>query len=195
MRSDLLKPAANGAAGFLLGLLVWLGLSAPYAKLLAWAGEAALHAFEWPSATVLRVQGTLIAVDRVDFPPAPGHLAIETTDLTFNVILLVTLFAATRRVLSNRNLFGLLGAAGLLFFVHVFAVVAFVKAHYALNFGAWSEANYGVIARSFWGAAPYFYSVAGVYGFAFAIWWLLRPPPDTSSPSAVSRAMRRHQSR
>ncbi|MFZ2492072.1 MAG: hypothetical protein WA208_11355 [Thermoanaerobaculia bacterium] len=188
-----MKPAANGAAGFLIALLVWLGLSAPYARLLAGVSEAAIHAGEWPSATVLTVQGTLIAVDRIDFPPAPGRLAIESTDLTFNVILLVTLFAATRRPLSNRNLFGLLGASCLLLFVHVFAVVSFVKAHYALNFGSWSEANYGVIARSFWGAAPYFYSVAGVYGFAFALWWLFRPPPMTSPPAAVPRAVRRRQ--
>jgi hypothetical protein len=24
-------------------------------------------------------------------------------------------------------------------------------------------------------AAPYFYSVVGVYGFAIALWWLFRP--------------------
>ena len=104
------------------------------------------------------------------------------------MILLVTLFAACRRPLADRNVFGFVGAALLLFFVHVFAVMSFVKAHYAHDFGAWSDAHFGVVARSFWGAAPYFYSVAGVYGFAFALWWLFRPPAATPPPAAVPRA-------
>ncbi|HVR42388.1 MAG TPA: hypothetical protein VMS56_02985, partial [Thermoanaerobaculia bacterium] len=96
---------------------------------------------------------------------------MESKDITFNFILLVTLFAASGRALSDRNVFGFVGAAVALVFVHVAAVVAFVKAYYALSFGPWSESHYGFVARNFWGAAPYFYSVVGVYGFAVALWW------------------------
>lgn len=193
MPSGLLKPAVNGAAGFLIALVLWLALSVPYAILLASVSEAAIHIGEWSAATTLTPQRTLIAVDRIDFPPAPSRLAVESTDVTFNFILLMTLFAATSRPLSDRNVFGFAGAAAVLFFVHVFAVVAFVKAHFALNFGSWSAAHYGVVARWFWGRAPYFYSVAGVYGFAFVLWWLFRPPPAPSPETAPRAAPRRRR--
>ncbi len=164
-----------------------MGLSVPYTRLLAAVSEAAIRVSERPPVTSITPQGTLMAIDRTDFPASrsTGQLAVESTDLTFNFILLMSLFAANDRALSDRNVFGFLGAAVALFFVHVAAVVSFVKAHYALNFGAWSASHYGLVARTFWGAAPYFYSVIGIYGFAFALWWLLRPssiPPPQTAP-------------
>ncbi len=187
MRKRLLKLAAKGAVGFLIALGLWMGLSVPYTRLLAAVSEAAIRVSERPPVTSITPQGTLMAIDRTDFPASrsTGQLAVESTDLTFNFILLMSLFAANDRALSDRNVFGFLGAAVALFFVHVAAVVSFVKAHYALNFGAWSASHYGLVARTFWGAAPYFYSVIGIYGFAFALWWLLRPssiPPPQTAP-------------
>ncbi len=124
-------------------------------------------------------------VDRRDFPPSPaGRLGVESTDITFNLILLMTLFAASSGALSDRNVFGFAGAAAALVFVHVAAVVSFVKAYYAVSFGSWSTSHYGVVAQHFWGAAPYFYSVVGAYGFAIALWWLFRPSSQ-STPKRV----------
>jgi hypothetical protein len=189
-----LKLAGKGAAGFLIALAVWLWLSAPYARLLASLSEGAIRLAERPAVTSITAQGTLMVIDRMDIhrSPASMQLAVESTDITFNFILLLTLFAASGRALSDRNVFGFIGAAIALVFVHVAAVVSFVKAEYALNMGAWSAAHYGLVARKFWGAAPYFYSVIGVYGFAFALWWLFRPA-STTSPRTTSRAKSRHR--
>jgi len=87
------------------------------------------------------------------------------------------------------------GAAVALVFVHVAAVVSFVKAYYALSFGPWSESHYGFVARHFWEAAPYFYSVVGVYGFAIALWWLFRPSsqPTPKRPAQTRRTPRASQ--
>ena len=193
MRKNLLKLAAKGAAGFLIALAVWLGLSVPYTRLLASVSEVVIRLAERPAVTLISPQGTLMVIDRTDIrrSPSSGQLAVESTDITFNFILLTTLFAASGRALSDRNVFGFVGAAVALFFVHVAAVVSFVKAYYALSFGPWSTLHYGLVARKFWGAAPYFYSVVGVYGFAFALWWIFRPSPMPALQSASPARHRR----
>jgi len=183
LRKNLWPLALKGLIGFLIGLAVWGGLSGPYTRLLASLSEIVLRLGELPAVTTITTQGTLMIVDRSDFPSSPSAMrfGVESTDITFNLILLTTLFAATSRVFSDRNLFGLAGAAVGLALVHVAAVVSFIKAYYAESFGAWSASHYGFVARHFWDAAPYFYSVVGSYGFAIALWWLFR---DSSKPTA-----------
>ncbi len=177
MRKSLYRLAAKGAAGFFISFAVWLWLSAPYTRMLASLSELAIRIAERPPVTFITPMGTLMVIDRADFPPSPSsvRLAVESTDITFNFILLMTLFAVSARALSDRNVLGFVIAAVALVGVHVGAVVAFVKADYAVNYGPWSDAHYGFVARTFWRAAPFFYSVIGVYGIPFALWWLLRP--------------------
>lgn len=97
MRKSLLKLAGRGAVGFLIALAAWLGLSVPYTRLLASVSEAVIRLAEWPPVTSITPQGTLMVIDRTDFrrSPASGQLAVESTDITFNFILLMTLFAAS----------------------------------------------------------------------------------------------------
>lgn len=191
MRKNLWPPVLRGVIGFLIGLAAWGGLSVPYTRLLASLSETVVRLAERPPVTHITSQGTLMTVDRSDFPPSPSsvRLGVESTDITFNLILLMTLFAASSHALSDRNVFGFAGAAVALVFVHVAAVVSFVKAYYALSFGAWSTSHYGFLARHFWSAAPYFYSVVGVYGFAVALWWLFK------AEGSAQRAGRRGQRR
>ena len=197
MRKNLSPLVLKGTIGFLIGLAVWGGLSVPYTRLLASMSETVVRLAERPPVTHITARGTLMVVDRSDFPPSPssGRLGVESTDITFNLILLITLFAASSRALSDRNVFGFAGAAVALVFVHVAAVVSFVKAYYALSFGPWSTAHYGFVARHVWGAAPYFYSVVGVYGFAVALWWLFRPSSQSTpkQPVHARRAPRASQ--
>jgi hypothetical protein len=75
----------------------------------------------------------------------------------------------------------LLLASLVLVAVHVAAVVVNVQSIYALRLGPWSERHYGAVARNFWGAATHFYSLIGVFGAGFALWWLFRPSPDAPS--------------
>lgn len=186
MRNDqLVRLALNGAAGFAFALAMWLMLSTPYARLLAASAQAAMRTTESPELTAIVPSETLLVNYRRDVPPERDKLAVESRDVTFNFILLVTLFAASRRALSRRNLAGLAAASALLFVVHVIAVMSFIKADYALNYGSWSAEHFSAVSRGFWTRAPYFYSVIGVHAFAFALWWLLRDPAAASaSPSA-----------
>jgi hypothetical protein len=181
---DLWPLLAKGAAGFLAGLVVWWALSSPYARLLASVSETIMRLAERPPVTRLSADGTELVIDRDDFPRASPRPALLLMDLTANMILLTTLFAATRHPLSDRNVWRLFLASLSLVAVHITAVVFNVQAIYALRLGAWSERNYGPVARNFWGAGAHFYSVAGVFGAAFALWWLFRRSPveNTARP-------------
>ncbi|HUP48294.1 MAG TPA: hypothetical protein VNA04_05840 [Thermoanaerobaculia bacterium] len=185
MRKNLWPGLAKGTAGFLFGLALWLALSAPYARLLAALSEPLIRIGERPAVTRLIAKGTELTVERSDFPPASPRPGLALMDLTFNIILLTTLFAVSRRPLSDRNMLGLFVAGMVLVLVHVVAVVTNVHSIYALRLGAWSERNYGTVARNFWGGLAHFYTVIGVFGAAFVLWWLLRPPPppDADEPS------------
>lgn len=187
MPKNLLPLILRAALGFLIGLAIWGGLSIPYTRLLGFLTQAALRVVEAPAVTHLTPNGTMLVVERSDVrtPRSSGNYAIETTDLTFNLIVLVTLFAVSSRPFSDRNMFGLGAAALGLVVVHVAAVMSFVEAYYALSFGAWSIAHYGSLSRRFWGAAPYFYSIVGVYGSAVALWWPLRPSAMMESNSGA----------
>lgn len=192
MRTNLSRAVLKGATGFLIGLAVWGGLSVPYTRLLAACTETAARLGESPGVTHITADGTLMMVSRWDVPTEPSsqRFGVESTDVTFNFVLLMTLFAASRRTFSDRNVAGFAAAAVALVVVHVGAVLSFVEAYYASNFGAWSEAHYGFLARNFWLAAPYFYSVVGVYGSAIALWWLLRPSADANEPLESSKRHR-----
>jgi hypothetical protein len=188
LRKNLWPTLAKGASGFLFGLLFWWALASPYARLLATLSEPLIRFGEHQPVTRLIADGTELTIDRTDFPrssPRPGLLLM---DLTANVILLTTLFAVNPRPLSDRNVTGLLLASLVLVFIHVAAVVMNVESIYALRLGPWSERNYGPIARNFWGAGAHFYSIVGVFGAGFALWWLFRPSPMTSKQTRQSRS-------
>jgi len=174
----------KGATGFLIGLAFWWAFSAPYGRLLAALSEPVIRIAERPRVTRLIPSGTEMTIDRTDFPRASPRPGLRLMDLTFNIMLLTTLFAVNPQPLSNRNISGLLLASLVLVLVHVAAVVANIQSIYALQLGPWSERHYGAVARNFWGAAAHFYTVVGVFGAVFALWWILRPPlvPTSKRP-------------
>jgi hypothetical protein len=173
---DLWPAIGRGTAGFLAGIALWLALSPLYAIVLAAVCQPLIRATEHPSVTRLVAGGSQIAIERADFAPGSPRPGLPVTDLTFNVILLTTLFAVSRKPFGDRNMLGLLLASLSMMLVHVIAIVANVQSIYALQLGLWSERNYGAVARNFWGAAAHFYRVVGVFGAGFALWWLFRPP-------------------
>lgn len=185
MLKSLWPSLAKGTVGFLIGLAFWWAFSAPYGRMLAAVSEPLIRIAERPAVTRLIPVGTEMTIDRSDFPPASARPGLRLMDLTFNIVLLTTLFAASPQPFSNRNVTGFLLASLVLIPVHVAAIVVNVQSIYALQLGPWSERHYGPLARNFWGAAAHFYNLVGVFGAAFALWWLLRPSsvPLSKRPS------------
>lgn len=190
-------PAAGRAlAGFLLGLALWWGMSETYASVLAKSASPLLRLTEDPAVTLLRADGKHIIVNRSDFPRTSARPGVPAHDLTFNVILLTTLFAANHKAFSNRNVAGLAVAILLLYLTHIVAVYVTVKSIYALQLGEWSRVNYGEISRNVWAGAAHFYRLVGLYAFAFAIWWLLSGDAAAAPAGAGgSKAGRRRKKR
>ena len=179
MLKNLGPSLAKGAIGFTLGVLFWWALSAPYARLLASVSEPLIRVTERPPVTRLIVDGTNLTIDRDDFPRSSPRPALLLMDLTANIILLTTLFSVARKPLSDRNVPRFVLASIALVLVHIAAVVVNVQSIYALRLGPWSAQHYGPVARNLWGAGAHFYTVVGVFGAPFVLWWLLRPALDS----------------
>jgi hypothetical protein len=182
------RPAAKGAAGFLLGLAIWTLVGPSYDRFVARATEAVMRATENPPVTRLpQADDDRITIDREDFDPRSPRPGIPVRDLTFNFVLLTALFAASKRTFSDRNIGGFVAACGILAITHVFGFVAKIMSIYTGRLGPWSEANYGDFARSFWGVADHFYRLVLMYAIAFALWWIFRDARTQDSAGKTAR--------
>lgn len=110
-------------------------------------------------------------LDRRDFPPGSARPGLPAPDVHFNFVLLAALFAIDPRPLAGGHVMRFLGAAAALWVVHVLALVFQVHSVYATSLGAWSQANYGRMARNFWAAGWHFYQIAGRFAAPFVLWW------------------------
>lgn len=132
-------------------------------------------------------------VERSDFSPRSPRPIIRASDMTFNIVLLFALFAIGT-TFRDRNVGRFVIALGLLLLMHVLFLFVRVKAIYALQLGAWSLANHGVISRNVWGFLDHFYRVVGMYALAFGLWWWLGDRVDadaSASPGGKRRATKR----
>jgi hypothetical protein len=186
------RVALKAFAGFLVGLTMWALLSPMYDGMVAKAAQFTLRAFERPPVTRLRMAADhYVTVDRSDFDPRSKRPAIAIRDLTFNFILLVALFAAGRRVFSDRNIGGFLVAAGLLALTHVLGAVTEVMSLYVLKLGLWSEVHYSSIERNVWSVANHFYRLVLMYAIAFGLWWMFRDSGASASAAIPAKKRKR----
>jgi hypothetical protein len=181
--------ALKAAVGFLAGLLMWVALSPSYDGFIAAVAQTSIRLFERPAVTRLeRAADGFVTIDRSDFASRSQRPAIPVYDLTFNFILLTTLFAARQRSISDRNIGRFVVASVLLSVTHVVATVVEVESIYALKLRGWSLMNYSAFERTFWGVASHAYRVVLMYAIAFGLWWIFR---DSEPEPAVTRAPKR----
>lgn len=182
------KVALKGLAGFTVGVAVWVFMTPLYNRVIAAGAEAVIRAFEDPKATNLRERDEKYwIIDRSDFDPRSKRPAVQLQDLTFNVVLLTALFAASPRTFSNRNVGGFAAAAVLLGLTHVFGVIAEVMSYYAGRFGMWSTVHYSDFERHFWGVMNHFYRLVLMYALGFALWWIFRDPGTAAVPAKAKK--------
>jgi hypothetical protein len=180
--------ALRSAAGFLIGLVFWIGFSRPYESIVAAAAEAALRATEWPAVTRLDPANAEFLVERSDFPPAAPRPGLPAGDLHFNFVLLAALFALDPHPWRPRRVGAFLIGCALLAVVHVAALFFQVRALYAAHLGAWSAAHYGAFARNFWAGGFHFYQIAGRFAAPFAIWWPLKERSESEARNRTGKA-------
>ncbi|HEY3173503.1 MAG TPA: hypothetical protein VGK86_13110 [Thermoanaerobaculia bacterium] len=185
------RAALRAFVGFFLALAFWFGFSRAYERGLAGAAQALTNLFESPDVTRLAPSNGEILLDRRDFPPGSARPGLPGPDIHFNFVLLVTLFALDRKPLRGAHVARFLAAAGMLFLVHVLALVFQVHSVYATSLGPWSAANYGPVARNFWAAGFHFYQIAGRFAAPFALWWLFGRREEELAPEKPARTKKR----
>ena len=181
--------ALKAFAGFLAGLALWVLLTPSYDRVIAASAEKVIRVFEKPPVTRLtRKDDGYTTVDRTDFDRrSTRRPAMPIKDLTFNIILLTALFAASKRVFSDRNIGGFLIAAVILALTHILGTIAEVMSIYVAKLGMWSTVNYTEFERNFWGVANHSYRLVLMYAFAFALWWAFRDKSENVEKAAARR--------
>ena len=166
------RRVAQFILGLVVGTLLWSWAADSYDILLARAAQPIVRIdARFRDADVL-ARGDRIDVvsDRGVFPP----VNIPAPQLTFNVILLIALFASNRRPFSDRNLRAFAVSLLIILLLHVPALFITIESTYAAQLGQWSDAHYGSASASAWLMAELVWRLAGMFGVAFGCWWVTR---------------------
>jgi len=149
--------------------VLWVALTPGYNAFLARAAQMTLRTFESPDITMLRLKGREVLVFAQDAGRRANRPGIPLYDLTFNVVLLTTLFATNRRWFETRNVVAFLLSLLLLMSSHLFALIAYIQDVYAS--GLAGPRQFSALARSFWKYAIYFYRLLGQFALPLVLWW------------------------
>jgi hypothetical protein len=146
--------------------------------LLAPATELLLHADGRLAEAVLVPQERKIFVTSAT--PLPTA-TIPADQLTYNIILLLALFASNPRSWGVANLRALAIAMVILFASHCAGLVISIESTYALRQGVWSEQHYSDTGANFWLTSELVFRIVGMFGVVFAAWWALSHSKSVST--------------
>ena len=164
--------------GLALGVWIWWAGASAYNHLLAPATELLIHADRRLAAAALVPQERKIFVTSAT--PLPTA-TMPADQLTYNIILLLALFASNERAWSRANLGALAIALAILFASHVVSLVISIESTYAVRQGAWSELHYSSAAASVWLTSELVFRIVGMFGVVFAAWWALSHSKSVST--------------
>jgi len=166
----MLLRALSFLGGLALGVAVWRLATPAYNQVLAPATQLLLHADRRLAAAELVPQERRMFV--TSSTPLPTA-TMPADQLTYNVILLLALFASNERPWRLVNLRGVAIALVILFISHCVGMVISIESTYAMRQGAWSELHYGDAAANFWLTSELVFRIVGMFGVVFASWWAL----------------------
>jgi hypothetical protein len=155
-------------AGLLAGIALWWEATPFYNCLLGSVAQPLLHLDPRFSHAALETLERMIRVTSAQALPVAN---IPADLLTYNVILLLALFATNDRPWRIANLRAVAISLAIVFVAHVVGLLISIESTYALRLGEWSAAHYGDIAQDIWLALELFYRIVGMFGVAFGCWW------------------------
>lgn len=153
----------------IVATLVWLPVSPWYNQLLARTSQPLLRIDPRFRDARLTAHGEQVAVTSAGakFPPAN----VPASQLTYNIVLLVALFASNPRPLRDRNVVPFVLSLFIVVASHPFSAVMSIESTYAVQFGAWSQQHYSDITANIWLTAEMFCRLIGMFALVFACWW------------------------
>jgi len=157
-------------AGLIAGVCLWVFAAPLYNEILAPVSQVLVRADGRLSAAVLLPQERKIFVTSAT--PLPTA-TIPADQLTYNIILMLALFASNERPWRFANIRALLIASLILFVTHCIGTAIAIESTYAVRQGAWSEQHYGDAAANFWLTTELVFRIVGMFGVVFAAWWAL----------------------
>ncbi len=166
----MLLRALRFLAGLAVGVWIWWAATPAYNHLLAPATQLLLHADRRLAAAELLPQERKIFV--TSSTPLPTA-TMPADQLTYNIILLLALFASNDRAWRMANLRAVALALVILFASHCIGLVISIESTYAVRQGVWSEQHYGDAAANFWLTTELVFRIVGMFGVVFASWWAL----------------------
>lgn len=174
----MLLRALRFLAGLAIGVWIWWAATPAYNHILAPATQLMLHADHRLADAVLVPQERKIFVTSA----TPLPVATMPADqLTYNIILLLALFAMNDRPWRIANVRGLAIALVILFLSHCIGLIISIESTYAMRQGAWSEQHYGDAAANFWLTSELVFRIVGMFGVVFASWWALSHSKSVST--------------
>jgi hypothetical protein len=174
----MLLRALRFLAGLAIGVWIWWAATPAYNHILAPATQALLHADRRLADAVLVPQERKIFITSAT--PLPTA-TMPADQLTYNVILLLALFAMNDRPWQFANVRGFAIALVILFVSHCIGLIISTESTYAMRQGAWSDQHYGDAAANFWLTAELVFRIVGMFGVVFASWWALSHSKSVST--------------
>jgi len=174
----MLLRALRFLAGLALGVWIWWAATPAYNRLLAPATQLLLHADRRLAAAELLPQERNVFV--TSSTPLPTA-TMPADQITYNIILLLALFASNDRPWRLANVRGLAIALVILFVSHCVGLLISIESTYAVRQGAWSEQHYGDAAANFWLTIELVFRIVGMFGVVFASWWALSHSKSVST--------------
>jgi len=174
----MLLRALRFLAGLSFGVWIWWAATPAYNHLLAPATQLFLHADKRLAAAELLPQERNVFV--TSSTPLPTA-TMPADQITYNIILLLALFASNDRPWRLANVRGLAIALVILFVSHCIGLLISIESTYAVRQGAWSEQHYGDAAANFWLTTELVFRIVGMFGVVFASWWALSHSKSVST--------------
>src|SRR3954470_11141581 len=174
----MLLRALRFLAGLAIGLWIWWAATPAYNLALAPSTQLLLHADRRLAEAVLVPQERKVFVTSAT--PLPTA-TMPADQLTYNIILLLALFASNDRPWRVANLRAVAIALIILFLSHCIGLLISIESTYAVRQGSWSEQHYGDAAANFWLTTELVFRIVGMFGVVFASWWALSHSKSVST--------------
>ena len=157
-------------AGLVAGVALWWTCADVWNHPVAAMAQPLVHLDSRLRDCELNAVGRTIVVqplrDTMPLANIPGD------QLTFNVILLIALYLSNVKPFGDRNLKAFALATLVVLLLHPIGLWISIESTYANQLGAWSEQHYGETAARIWINVEIFYRLIGMFGVAFAAWWV-----------------------
>jgi hypothetical protein len=179
-----------------LAILLWfVVVDAPWGRLVTRASETWIRSAERTKVTRLVFEKGFVVVERSDLSSRSDIPAFSAASITANLVLLLTLLAATPPAL-RASAFPVRAAAalGALLVTQVLHMSFTVQTLYATQLGAWSAVSWPRWQREVVATGRYFFDIIGKYAVPFVFWVItlrLGEDAEAGKPNAAPAKGRR----